>query len=186
MKGWGVKQQGFTIIELLIVVIVIAIISTIVVVSYTAVVNNGHDTAVTADLKKLADKITLEALDTGSIPDAGASLVGGVATGDSTLLSGISVALAKESYETSHSNVYYCVGDINGTEEFAVLARSTSGKSFAYRSDQGAVEITSINVGESGSPVTNCGAVGITEPLGWSYGYNATTDTWYAWANATN
>lgn len=189
-RGWGMKRAGFTIIELLIVITTIAIISTIVVVSYQAVLNNGHDTAIKGDLKKLADTITLAALDTGSYPNPGAQRTAGVVTGNSTVLPGITFKPTQDSYHASQTNLYYCVGDIDGSEVFAVLARSASGNSFAYVSEGGLRDITTIDVGQSASPtvsdpVVNCGAVGIVDPLAWSYGYNPAPEfQWFAWANA--
>lgn len=56
----GVKQSfiaGFTIVELLIVVVVIAILASITVVAYSGVQNSAHDSAVQSDLRQLAQKV---------------------------------------------------------------------------------------------------------------------------------
>lgn len=185
-KGWGLKRAGFTIVELIIVVVTIGIISTIVTVSYRAVVNNGHDVAVQGDLKKLADIITLEALDEGAIPEPGAAWNAGAATGNSTILPDITFSPVQDSYFRGHTNLYYCVDVVNGVEEFAVMARSLSGNSFAYRSDSGATQLTGLNVGESSNPEINCGAVDMTNQVRWSYGYNPAPEfLWFGWADAS-
>ena len=51
------KQSGFTIVELLIVVIVIAILATITIVSFGAIQNRAHDSAVQSDLRQLGLRI---------------------------------------------------------------------------------------------------------------------------------
>lgn len=53
------KKRGFTIVELIIVIVVIAILATIVAVSYREVQNDARDTVAKTDLRNLYDQITL-------------------------------------------------------------------------------------------------------------------------------
>lgn len=61
-------RKGFTIVELLIVIVVIAILAAITVIGYNFVSNNAIETSLKADLKKAATDISLAKLDTGSYP----------------------------------------------------------------------------------------------------------------------
>ncbi len=56
MKKWATKS-GFTIVELLIVVVVIAVIAAIVTVSYMGVQQRARDVALQVDLDQAADKV---------------------------------------------------------------------------------------------------------------------------------
>ena len=53
-------QTGFTIIELLIVVVVLAILATITVVAYTGIVNRSHDAATSANMGSISKYVRLE------------------------------------------------------------------------------------------------------------------------------
>lgn len=188
MKRWGNRvnktaTKGFTIVELIIVIVVIAILSVIIIVSYNAVVSNAHNSAVQADLSKLADAIKLKTLDDGIVPDGGATSLN---TGNSTVLPGISFAPNKESYDRTVANLYYCAGDINGTKEYAIIAKSLSGVSYILRSNQGLADLTEYLMTSSNNGVALCTAVGFTAPFTWSYGYASTTNTWWTWANASS
>ena len=50
------SRRGFTIVELLIVVVIIAILATITIVTYNGIVNRASDTAVMSDLKNATSK----------------------------------------------------------------------------------------------------------------------------------
>lgn len=185
MKRWGsrlnnIATKGFTIIELIIVIVVIAILATVVVVGYEAVVNNANDSAVKSDLTKLADKIKLKTLDDGSAPDGGATSSN---TGDSTLLSGITFDPASDAYDTTVANLYYCSGEINGIKEYAVIAQSQSGNAFVLRSYAPVKNLTEYTLTSTNNGVALCGAIGFTAPFTWSYGYNPTVGYgWFLWA----
>ena len=108
------KQTGFTIVELLIVIVVIAILAAISVVAYTGIQNRANDTAVQSDINSFVKKIMLYHAEHGEYP----------AGGGSSLPSGITdeFSLARGSYLTSVYNFYYCVGTVSGSSAFAVGA----------------------------------------------------------------
>ena len=115
------KQAGFTIVELLIVIVVIAILATISIVAYNGIQNRSHDTAVQSDVSNFAKQIMLYQAEHGAYPGGGAS---GPVTGVGNF------SLAQGSYATNVSNFYYCRGTVSGNPVFAVGAISKSNNGF--------------------------------------------------------
>ncbi|MEO6110112.1 MAG: prepilin-type N-terminal cleavage/methylation domain-containing protein [Candidatus Saccharimonadales bacterium] len=122
--------KGFTIVELLVVIVVIGILAAIVFISYGAVSNNAHDTAVKSDLQKIDDAFKQYTLDnSGLFPNTNIKL----AT--------LGLKLTTGSYTTTNkANIYVCT---NATDtEYAVIAMSQSGKRFMVKSESGISEYT--------------------------------------------
>lgn len=69
MKQGGRYKNGFTIVELLIIIVVVAILATLVVVGYNGVRDSANDTRRVADLNKLKDAITLWSTQTKTMPE---------------------------------------------------------------------------------------------------------------------
>lgn len=65
MHGIRKKQRGFTIVELLIVVVVIAILAAITIVAYTGIQNRAKDSSAAAQLSSAARKVELAKIDNG-------------------------------------------------------------------------------------------------------------------------
>lgn len=164
------KPHGFTIVELLIVIVVIGILAAITIVAYNGVQNRANDTAVQSDLRNLAMKVReVEAL-TGSIP------TGTGATGITGLID--KFPPAKGAYATTSHNFYYCTGVISGNTEFAVAAVSRSGTKFRYSSISGASSYTSAwnNSGDI------CPGLGFTAGLfTFAYGFDLGAQNWNSW-----
>jgi prepilin-type N-terminal cleavage/methylation domain-containing protein len=62
------KQTGFTIVELLIVIIVIAILATITIVSYNGITNRAYDTATTSGVRTITTQVQTNLLTGAGIP----------------------------------------------------------------------------------------------------------------------
>ncbi len=78
MKQWAQKQTGFTIVELLIVVVVIAILAAVTIVAYTGIKNRAETSALQNGLSQVSKKVlAYAALNTDNYPasltDAGIS-----------------------------------------------------------------------------------------------------------------
>ena len=162
-------SHGFTIVELLIVIVVIAILATITVVAYNGITSRVSDSAVQSDLRNYASKVLEFQAINGRYPT-------GNCCGDPT--EGIpTFSITKTAYETSIHNFYYCTGGSGSTEVFAVAGQSKSGKRFAYYSSQGLTQYT----GAWGSSGTICPGLGMPAGYTYSYAYNYTSG-WWSWA----
>lgn len=62
------RPLGFTIVELLIVIVIIAILAAIVIVAYNGIQNKAYNTSVTADLHSMALQVELDKVDLGHYP----------------------------------------------------------------------------------------------------------------------
>ena len=65
MKPWAQKQTGFTIVELLIVIVVIAILAAITIVAYNGIQQRARDTQRKSDIANIAKALKLYAVDKG-------------------------------------------------------------------------------------------------------------------------
>lgn len=119
-------QNGFTIVELLIVVVVIAILAAITIVSYTGISNQAHDTAIKSDLVAAQKKTELYKAEYGALPN-GPSIAA---------MSGFKAS--KGSYATTpttNHNLIYCMSTLDGTvTDYSIVSYSKSGKKFRITS----------------------------------------------------
>jgi prepilin-type N-terminal cleavage/methylation domain-containing protein len=163
------KQTGFTIVELLIVIVVIAILAAISVVAYTGIQNRANDTAVQSDITNFAKKVMAYYAEHGEYP----------AGGTTALPSGFGpFKLALSSYSTSVYNFYYCTGTVSGDPVFAVGAVSASGNKFYYSSINGGLKTYT---GTWNQSAQNCpGMLPSVTGYTYTYGHHG-TNGWNAW-----
>lgn len=70
-KPWAQRQTGFTIVELLIVIVVIGVLAAITIVAYNGIQARARDTARKSDLVALTKAIHLYNVDKGDYAEAG-------------------------------------------------------------------------------------------------------------------
>ncbi len=113
-------RDGFTIVELLIVIVVIAILAAVSIVAYGGIQNRANDAAVQNDLRNLGQKTRAYMVDNTEPP-----------TADQAGLEGIARA-TKSAYDSSTpftTSLLYC----RTATDFGFVARSKSGQSYVWQ-----------------------------------------------------
>ncbi len=158
------KTHGFTIVELLIVIVVVGILAAISIVVYNGVSNKAHDSVVVSDAAAIAKALELYKAENGVYP-----------RGANQFPAGLKVT--KGSYATHVNNVLFCHNLM--TDQYNLELVSKSGKVWWVNSGK-AQERSA----PSSSTATICSAVGAT----WAndannvaiHGYNVNTGLWYS------
>lgn len=174
-RRWA--SNGFTIVELLIVIVVIAILAAITVVAFNGVQNRAHDSAVQNDLRNFGVQLKAYAVDNSNSYPVGGT--GGQAATMTAIDSFEPVNVTIGSYDRSTFNFYYCTGLVNGVQEFAAVAKSKSGTIFTYSSIDGARVATGTSWGGAAA-----GCDGTSVPrssVNFTYKFGFSSATRYAW-----
>jgi len=169
----GKNKQGFTIVELLIVIVVIGILAAITIVSFNGVTGRANDTAVQSDLETMGKKLQLYYVDKGAFPQNTSDLVAA------------SLVASKGAYMTTPAvavNLGYCTN--SGQTGYALFAMSKSGNRYMITNTSSVTTDTTGTVWNSGTVTLGgqCGAVSMNAPF--THGYvssDTTTGPWRAW-----
>lgn len=159
------KRAGFTIVELLIVVVVIGVVASITVVAYTGIANQANDVAVRSDLRQIGEQLRYENAHTGAYPVFNGSTQG----------PGFKFAVSRNAYFDTGYNLYICQSSTDPQSGFVIVARSKAGNVHAWSSAGGFVSY-------GGSFTTSsaiCPAAGY-ESFNFTYGRN-NTGNWAGW-----
>ncbi len=161
------NSRGFTIVELLVVIVTIAILASITIVAYNGVQNRANDAVVQSDLRHTYDKLQIYQIDNlGSYP----------LTTDTTTLQSTFVA-TKGSYNTSVNAYIYC----RSNTAAAVMAASKSKTGYFYSSVSGQGTVAAATWG-TGANATLCPLAGIqTSDAGYSFYWFYTTASGWTW-----
>ena len=164
------KQTGFTIVELLIVIVVIGILAAITIVAFNGIQNRTHDTAVKNDLSNVAKKIEMF-----KVTDASNNYP---LTGQ---LDALQFTATKGSYALAPTTTYNLVYCVNSTtrQQYGVVSMSKSGNMFYISHNSGGIQTLpswGVNSGEA------CAATGLSGTNNWR-GYAAEdSPVWRTWA----
>jgi prepilin-type N-terminal cleavage/methylation domain-containing protein len=153
--------RGFTIVELLIVIVVIAILAAISVVAYNGIQNRANDSAIQNDLKAVAKKLELYRAEAGVYPFG------------NTQLATLDLRVSKSSYgngfgSSQQHNLIYCRLSASGPIEFALVTASKSGNLFTYKSSTGAITSSTVAASAawaSAASTTICQDAGINQTI---------------------
>jgi prepilin-type N-terminal cleavage/methylation domain-containing protein len=118
------KDKGFTIVELLIVIVVIGILAAITVVAYRGVQSRANDTAIQSDLRNFHNILAQQKAINGTYP--------------AILTSSMGIKFSRGAYGLDFQglNARYCYN--GSTDNYIIYARSKSGNYFRYVGDSGA------------------------------------------------
>lgn len=124
-------QKGFTIVELLIVIVVIGILAAIVIVAFNGIQNRAHDASVRSDFASARKKIEAYKIQSTTNLYSGASAPWTASTGSS---------FNKNAYSTASNNLIYCFS--TDGSEYALAALSKSGNRFYISNTKGVTDYT--------------------------------------------
>lgn len=166
------KSRGFTIVELLIVIVVIAILAAITIVAYNGIQNRAYDASIQSDLRNLGNKTAAYVAEFNQL----------LPLGDTAEMQKLSLRVNTAAYGTHYvpsntSNQYNLLYCYRGSDpdRFMFIAGSKSGKTFVYKG--GKVQVAA---GSLGSYIPTCDENDNTVNWSASWFYEANVWRWIA------
>ncbi|MFZ1242533.1 MAG: type II secretion system protein [Candidatus Saccharimonas sp.] len=163
------NKRGFTIVELLIVIVVIAILAAISVVAYNGIQNRAYDTTVQSDLRQTYTKIQEYNITNDQRLDV---------VNDPTYPTYSAQIAALNSVFVTTRSAYNTLILCSNSEDVAIIARSQSGNGFYYSSVSGAGTISTWpgNYNANLCPVAGIPTTSTNYRFSW-----IKNDTWRGW-----
>ena len=123
MRAISRPKAGFTIVELLIVIVVIGILAAITIVAYNGIQNRANDTAVQSDLRNFHNIVAQYKAIHGTYP--------------TTLTADMGIKFTRNAHgrDAQTRTARYCIN--SATDEYIIYAISKSGSYFKYMSNGG-------------------------------------------------
>lgn len=157
------KPSGFTIVELLIVIVIIGILAALVIVAYNGIQSRANDAAVKSDLNNFGKTMEIQKTLNGTYP--------------TTLTANMGIKFSRGSYglDLQSKNARYCINTI--TDQYIIIANTKSGNYFKFISNEGlSAETSSQNYG-----YYVCNKIGLTTTNPQQDGL--TSSSWASWVN---
>lgn len=115
------RVTGFTIVELLIVIVVIAVLAAITIVAYNGIQNRANEVSVTADLRNISKQVELHKINIGHYPST-------------TEMDTLKIKINKAAYGVNPTGAtgFYCVN--SDGSKFSIVTRVKSQMVLMYDS----------------------------------------------------
>ena len=145
------SRSGFTIVELLIVIVVIGILAAITIVAYNGIQNKANDSAVKSDLASIGKKFEIYKVENGVYP-----------RGSGPELYTLDLRVSRSSYGSHYDNgsgtfnFLSCWARADTPDKIALIASSKSGNIFMYQNGT----VSSFTGRWTGSP-NSCADAGV-------------------------
>lgn len=160
-------RSGFTIVELLIVIVVIGILAAITIVAYNGVQGRANNSVVQGDLRNTFNKLEQYYAINGNYP----------ASTDTATLNTLIIA-TRRSYGGGNNTYLYC----RSNTDVAVVGRSTSGQGYAYSSKGG---LLTIDPWPGDGNANLCPVAGLpTTTPGYGFAWVYANGIWQSWYTA--
>jgi general secretion pathway protein G len=167
LVGKSNKLDGFTIVELLIVIVVIGLLAAVAIISYNGITTKAQETSVKNDMRSIGKQLEIYKVEGGRYPTA-------------TDLTTLGIKVNKMTYgvNPTGATIFYCVDDVGDT--FSIVARVKSTTLLQYLSSSNQ---TSVYSGSTTAPqlCLDSGVPGTTSSV--TYTPFTSNGSWYPWVN---
>lgn len=158
------RQKGFTIVELMVVVSILGILASVMIVYFTGTANRGYDTVVQSDLDSISGQLEAYKVNPNNNNEFPHT---------TTALSTLGIKATKKAYNTTvNANFIYCTDATY--QSFALVAKSRSNEIFMINKD-GARPYTLSDADFTTAAL--CAALGMT----WVSSGMSAPNTWQSW-----
>ncbi len=157
------SKSGFTIVEILIVIIIIGILASVSVFAYNGVQNRGTRNAAEANLRQNFDKIATWTADNGAPP------------ANTTELISVKLQTNKKFYSNGTNSYVFC----RTSTQYALIAATMAGDQMIFSSNNGLKDISAANWGTSVNTRCSNNLSGSTPFSGLT-----STNAWQPWTGA--
>lgn len=160
-------RRGFTIVELLIVIVVIGILAAITIVAYNGVQKRASDSVVESDIAAAMKKLELARVELDRYPETAAEMPSGF-------------RFSKSAYDVSLNNIYYCLDKAN--QQYALGVRSASMRGYIATNGTVDKDVTVNGAATCQRIGYAWGAAGVYSLQGYVSSTKVWTTTW-GWTN---
>ena len=159
------NNAGFTLVELVIVIIIIGILATLILVAFNGVQARAHDAIIKSDLRSFANKLQQYYVTNGQYPPV---------SPPSSIITSLELKATKASYKSASgwNTLLFCIQPLDPGARFVLAAVSKSENMYTYSSQGGLQQFTG-TWNSSASPMAATLGIPNTPPTVWcSWAYS--------------